>query len=113
EEKVAKVEQLLRENKKTLILFKSRQSMLRFKAKLPLMSQLTVAFEGDRELSAIIRDFQDGTVKTLCSYHLWEGLDLPEEMLTRVIIFDLPFPPHDPLFEAKRAFSENPFEEVE
>jgi len=38
---------------------------------------------------------------------------LPEEALTRVIIYDLPFPPQDPLFDAKRAFSENPFEEVE
>lgn len=113
EQKVTTVEQLLQENKKTLILFKSRQSMLSFKSKLPLMSRLTTAFEGDRELSAIIRDFQNGDMKTLCSYHLWEGLDLPEEALTQVIIYDLPFPPHDPLFDAKRSFSENPFEEVE
>ena len=34
-------------------------------------------------------------------------------MLTRVIIYDLPFPPHDPLFDAKRAFAEDAFEEVE
>ncbi|SOC19771.1 ATP-dependent DNA helicase DinG [Ureibacillus xyleni] len=113
DEKVAKVEQLLKEDKQTLILFKSKQAMLQFKSKLSMMARLTVAFEGDRELSAIVRDFQEGTVKTLCSYHLWEGLDLPEEALTRVIIFDLPFPPHDPLFDAKRSFSENPFEEVE
>ncbi len=112
-DKVAKVEQLLNDNKKTLILFKSKQAMLQFKSKLSMMARLTVAFEGDRELSAIVRDFQEGTIKTLCSYHLWEGLDLPEEALTRVVIYDLPFPPKDPLFEAKRAFSENPFEEVE
>lgn len=113
EDKTARVEKLLRDGEKTLILFKTKQAMLDFKAKLPMMSRLTVAFEGDRELSAIVRDFQEGTVKTLCSYHLWEGLDLPEEALTRVIIFDLPFPPHDPLFDAKRAFAEDPFEEVE
>ncbi|MER2105871.1 MAG: ATP-dependent DNA helicase [Solibacillus sp.] len=112
-EKVAKVEQLLRDDQQTLILFKSKQAMLAFKSQLGMMSRLTVAFEGDRELSAIVRDFQNGTMKTLCSYHLWEGLDLPEEALTRVIIFDLPFPPKDPLFDAKRAFAKNPFEEVE
>lgn len=112
-EKTARVEKLLRDEEKTLILFKSKQAMLDFKDKLPMMSRLTMAFEGDRELSAIVRDFQDGTLKTLCSYHLWEGLDLPEEALTRVIIFDLPFPPHDPLFDAKRAFAEDPFDEVE
>lgn len=114
EEKASKAEKLLKDGQQqTLILFKSKQSMLNFKAKLPMMTKLTMAFEGDRELSAIVRDFQDGAVKTLCSYHLWEGLDLPEEALTRVIIYDLPFPPQDPLFDAKRAFSENPFEEVE
>ncbi|MFC7685084.1 ATP-dependent DNA helicase [Ureibacillus sp. GCM10028918] len=114
EEKTSTVEKLLKEGQQqTLILFKSKQSMLTFKSKLSMMSKLTMAFEGDRELSAIVRDFQDGAVKTLCSYHLWEGLDLPEEALTRVIIYDLPFPPQDPLFDAKRAFSENPFEEVE
>lgn len=113
QQKVAKTEELLKEPKQTLILFKSKQSMLQFKSKLSMMSKLATAFEGDRELSAIVRDFQEGAVKTLCSYHLWEGLDLPEEALTRVIIFDLPFPPKDPLFDAKRAFSENPFEEVE
>lgn len=114
EEKTAKVERLLKDGQQqTLILFKSKQSMLHFKSKLPMMSKLTMAFEGDRELSAIVREFQEGAVKTLCSYHLWEGLDLPEEALTRVIIYDLPFPPQDPLFDAKRAFSENPFEEVE
>jgi len=113
-EKAAKVEQMLKASQQqTLILFKSKQSMLDFKSKLSMMTKLTVAFEGDRELSAIVRDFQEGAVKTLCSYHLWEGLDLPEEALTRVVIYDLPFPPHDPLFDAKRAFSENPFEEVE
>lgn len=113
EEKVARVEKLLRDGEQTLILFKSKQSMLAFKSKLSMMSRLTMAFEGDRELSAIVKDFHEGELKTLCSYHLWEGLDLPEEALTRVIIFDLPFPPHDPLFDAKRAFAEDPFEEVE
>lgn len=111
--KTAKVEQLLRDEKQTLILFKSKQAMLTFKSELSMMAKLTIAFEGDRELSAIVRDFQEGAVKTLCSYHLWEGLDLPEEALTRVIIFDLPFPPKDPLFDAKRSFAQNPFEEVE
>lgn len=113
DEKVATAKKLASEGQKPLILFKSKQSMLNFKEKLGLMDRLTMAFEGDRELSAIVRDFQEGTVKTLCSYHLWEGLDLPEEALTRVIIYDLPFPPNDPLFDAKRSFSEDAFDEVE
>ncbi|MBF6632607.1 MAG: ATP-dependent DNA helicase, partial [Planococcus sp. (in: Bacteria)] len=45
--------------------------------------------------------------------HLWEGLDLPGEALTKVIIVDLPFPPKDPVFDAKRKFSNNPLEEID
>ncbi|WP_342472304.1 ATP-dependent DNA helicase [Metasolibacillus sp. FSL H7-0170] len=112
-DKAAKVEELLRDGEKTLILFQSKQAMNAFKSKLGVMARLTIAFEGDRELSAIVRDFQEGKVRTFCSYHLWEGLDLPQEALTRVIIFDLPFPPYDPLFDAKRAFAKDAFAEVE
>ena len=113
QQKRSRVEKLLQDGEKTLILFKSKRAMIDFKSQLSMMSKLTMAFEGDRELSAIVRDFQEGTVKTLCSYHLWEGLDLPEEALTRVIIYDLPFPPNDPLFDAKRTFADDAFEEVD
>ncbi|WP_010301003.1 ATP-dependent DNA helicase [Kurthia senegalensis] len=112
EDKTAVVKQLLEDPQQTLILFKSKQSMDTFKKQLGDVAE-TIAFEGDRELSSIIRDFQNKKMQTICSYHLWEGLDLPEEALTRVIIFDLPFPPHDPLFDAKRSFADDPFDEVE
>ncbi|MGG0655628.1 ATP-dependent DNA helicase [Rummeliibacillus pycnus] len=113
EEKVRRVEELLEEGNQTLILFKSKQAMTSFKAQIDARFVAKVGFEGDRELSSIVRDFQEGKLQVLCSYHLWEGLDLPEEALTRVIIFDLPFPPHDPLFDAKRAFTDDPFRDVE
>ncbi|HWI48963.1 MAG TPA: ATP-dependent DNA helicase, partial [Rummeliibacillus sp.] len=112
-EKVRRVEELLEEGNQTLILFKSKQAMASFKAQIDERFAAKVGFEGDRELSSIVRDFQEGKLQVLCSYHLWEGLDLPEEALTRVIIFDLPFPPHDPLFDAKRAFTDDPFRDVE
>ena len=112
-EKSSIVKQLLSKKENTLLLFKSKQSMLDFKNSLPIMDRMMIAFEGDRELSAIVRDFQQGNIQTLCSYHLWEGLDLPEEALTKVIIYDLPFPPADPLFDMKRSVVENPYEEVE
>ena len=112
-EKPAIVKQLLAKKENTLLLFKSKQSMLNFKNSLSIMDRMNISFEGDRELSAIVRDFQAGDIQTLCSYHLWEGLDLPEEALTKVIIYDLPFPPNDPLFDMKRSVVENPYEEVE
>ncbi|MCM3316817.1 ATP-dependent DNA helicase [Rummeliibacillus stabekisii] len=113
QEKAQKVEKLLKDKQQTLILFKSQKAMLEFKEKLPDEFKSTIGFEGDRELSSIVREFQEGKLNVLCSYHLWEGLDLPKQALTRVIIFDLPFPPHDPLFDAKRAFAKDPFQEVD
>lgn len=110
--KIEMVHNLLKDNEKTLILFKSKHSMLKFKNHFG-NEEYPIDFEGDRELSSIIRDFQDGKITTLCSYHLWEGLDLPEEKLTRVIIYDLPFPPKDPLFDAKREFAQDAYSEVE
>lgn len=112
-DKVAEVEKLMAAGNQTLILFKSKQSMLAFKEAASAEALAHIEFEGDRELSSIIRDFQAKKMQVICSYHLWEGLDLPEEALTRVIIYDLPFPPHDPLFDAKRSFADDPFEEVE
>ncbi|MET0959480.1 MAG: ATP-dependent DNA helicase [Psychrobacillus psychrotolerans] len=111
QEKPYYVEKLLKNSMQTLILFKSKAAMASFRA--TIGDRADIVFEGDRELSTIVKEFQNGEYSTLCSYHLWEGLDLPLEALTRVIIYDLPFPPVDPLFDAKRSFSNNPFEEVE
>lgn len=104
---------LLADGEQTLILFKSKKDMLDFKESLPEGHAYRIEFEGERELSTVVKDFQTGKFQVLCSYHLWEGLDLPREALTRVIIVDLPFPPHDPVFEAKRKFSLNPLEEID
>lgn len=49
----------------------------------------------------------------MCSIHLWEGLDIPGSSLQNVIIFSLPFPPDDPVFEAKREGHDQPFIEVD
>ncbi|GEK34111.1 ATP-dependent DNA helicase [Kurthia sibirica] len=113
-EKAARVLELLDSNpEQTLLLFKSNQAMQAFKEEVPADQLHRYGFEGDYELSSLVRDFQSGKLEVLSSYHLWEGLDLPEEALTRVIVFDLPFPPNDPLFDAKRSFADDPFVEVE
>jgi ATP-dependent DNA helicase DinG len=104
---------LLKDEQQTLLLFKSEQSMKKFQTELNEEQRKGIAFEGERELSSIIRDFQQKEISVLCSYHLWEGLDIPQDALTRVIIYDLPFPPHDPLFDARRKHAEHPFEEVD
>ncbi|HEX5564853.1 MAG TPA: ATP-dependent DNA helicase [Sporosarcina sp.] len=112
-EKPKYVLDLLQDDEQTLLLFKSEQSMKKFQAELDEEQRTGIAFEGERELSSIIREFQQKEISVLCSYHLWEGLDIPQDALTRVVIYDLPFPPHDPLFDARRKHAENPFEDVD
>ncbi|MFS0687871.1 ATP-dependent DNA helicase [Sporosarcina sp. 179-K 8C2 HS] len=112
-EKPKYVLDLLKDGQQTLLLFKSEQSMKRFQSALNEEQRKGIAFEGERELSSIVREFQQKEISVLCSYHLWEGLDIPQDALTRVIIYDLPFPPKDPLFDARRKHAEKPFEEVD
>jgi ATP-dependent DNA helicase DinG len=111
--KFKRVYELLSTGDQTLVLFKTKMEMDLFKRSLLLDHGYTIEFEGDRELSTVVKEFQEGKFQVLCSYHLWEGLDLPGEALTKVIIVDLPFPPQDPVFEAKRKFSANPLEEID
>lgn len=113
ENKQQEVEKLLEDEQQTLILFKTEEAMLAFKEEMGEGVAERIGFEGDRELSSIVRDFQNKKLQILCSYNLWEGLDIPKDALTRVIIYDMPFPPSDPLFEAKRNYANNPFEEVD
>ena len=113
QDKFERVYDLFSSGDQTLVLFKSKIDMEHFKQSLPLNHQYAIEFEGDRELSTVVKEFQEGKFQVLCSYHLWEGLDLPGEALTKVIIVDLPFPPKDPVFEAKRNFSHNPLEEID
>ena len=112
-EKAGKISELIEDGEQTLILFKSELAMKQFKEQLPAEVKRHIAFEGERELSSIVREFQQKKVQVLCSYNLWEGLDIPQDALTRVIIHDLPLPPVDPLFEARRQHAVDSFKEVD
>ncbi len=101
-------------NGSTLVLFSSKEELQCFKGAASAKS-LPVPFyyEGDEEISSLVKKFQSHQESVLLSYHLWEGLDVPGESLRNVIIFSLPFPPKDPVFQAKRNAVEKPFEEVD
>jgi ATP-dependent DNA helicase DinG len=101
---------------KALLLFRSEEELQQFK-------QLTIEdhdfakwdllFEGDQEISQLISNFQKETNSVLCALSLWEGLDIPGESLSNVIIWSLPFPPNDPVFAAKRNAAQDSFKEVD
>jgi len=108
------IDQINNNNGSTLVLFPSREEMEQFK--LTISSEqfsFPIYFEGDEEMSKTVKKFQNEKQSVLCSYHLWEGLDVPGEALTNVVIYNLPYPPIDPVFQAKRDAFENPFEEVD
>ncbi|WP_377888973.1 ATP-dependent DNA helicase [Alkalihalobacillus sp. R86527] len=115
EEKWEKIQESLTKNQgHSLILFSSLEEMNRFKTWSETKDRtFKMIFEGDREISETVKEFQDDASSVLCSYHLWEGLDVPGESLTQVIISSLPFPPNDPVFQAKRNHSSNPEEHVD
>lgn len=107
-------EDLRTTNGSTLVLFSSIQEMERFRIwSNDQKWDFAILFEGDREISETVKDFQNVTSTVLCSYSLWEGLDVPGEPLIQVIVASLPFPPHDPVFQAKRKQAENPAAEID
>lgn len=112
-EKVSSVQKLLQDHGgKALILFRTEDELKGFKVAANIPS-FPIYFEGEREVSELIKDFQHNESSVLGAVHLWEGLDIPGSSLSHVIIWSLPFPPNDPVFEAKRKSVKNPFQEVD
>lgn len=113
EQKLEYVKQeILRSEGRALILLNNLDEMKQVKSYIKNFPY-PIFFEGDAEISTLVSKFQNDEHSVLCSIHLWEGLDIPGRSLENVIIFSLPFPPLDPVFEAKREGAENPFEEVD
>ncbi len=113
EEKYKQAIQLLEKtNGRALILFQSRNELAKFKEKAQHES-FSFLFEGDREISELVATFQNEEETVLCSEHLWEGLDIPGLALCNVIIWGLPYPPNDPVFQARRKATLVPFYDVD
>ncbi|MED3553580.1 ATP-dependent DNA helicase [Cytobacillus praedii] len=106
-------EQIEKSEGRALVLFTNKQELSSFKKYITGKTNLSLYFEGDAEISTLVSSFQNDEHSVLCSVHLWEGLDVPGRSLENVILFALPFPPHDPVFTAKRESVEDPFKEVD
>ncbi|ANB59994.1 ATP-dependent DNA helicase [Anoxybacteroides amylolyticum] len=99
-------------NGRALILFPSKQELHQFK-QAAQQEKFSFLFEGDREISELVAEFQSHEETVLCTEHLWEGLDIPGPSLSNVIIWSLPYPPNDPVFQAKRKAYADPFWQVD
>ncbi|QWC21440.1 ATP-dependent DNA helicase [Bacillus haikouensis] len=109
------IDQIAENEGKSLLLFSSKEEMDSFRSYLNKESdqEWKVIFEGDKEISHTVEEFQHDRSSVLCSYHLWEGLDVPGDALSQVVIVSLPFPPKDPVFDAKRNHAVDPAGEVD
>jgi ATP-dependent DNA helicase DinG len=106
--------QLSESEGRALLLFPSFEELEIFKRENQQKSySFEFLFEGDAERSQLVRQFQENENSVLCSTRLWEGLDIPGPSLSHVIIWALPFPPVDPVFNAKRNDSQDPFWDVD
>ncbi|WP_159887420.1 ATP-dependent DNA helicase [Paenibacillus puerhi] len=107
---------LLRTGGRALLLFPGKDELQRFKSEIVHYAEcadMRFLFEGDREISNLISAFQQDERSVLCASSLWEGLDIPGPSLSGVIIWSLPFPPKDPVFEARRQAAADPYEEID
>jgi ATP-dependent DNA helicase DinG len=101
---------------RTLILFPSMEQLEQFKAEADKhadAASYSFFYEGSSEISYLIQQFQNEEESILCAVTLWEGLDIPGPSLSQVIVWELPFPPNDPLFAARRNDADAPFEQVD
>ncbi|TFE03043.1 ATP-dependent DNA helicase [Jeotgalibacillus salarius] len=112
-EKAAAISDIVNHNDGgSLILFNNHENKDIFRYT-NLIENKQVLYEGDEEISSLVEKFQEDTASVLSSINLWEGLDVPGLSLNNVIIESLPFPPDDPVFEAKRNHSADPMNEVD
>lgn len=61
-----------------------------------------VLYEDEGDRGYLIRKFKADETSVLVSSDFWEGIDVPGDALTLVVIWQLPFPMLDPLIEAQR-----------
>nr|WGD91879.1 ATP-dependent DNA helicase [Bacillus subtilis] len=117
EQKTAEtIETIKRYKGRTLVLFPSFEELNEFKELSAAWEARRIQFSSKvmRKSADLVEKFQEEEETVLCSVHLWEGLDIPGDALKNVTIWSLPFPPHDPVFTAKRnGAKKDPFEEVD
>jgi ATP-dependent DNA helicase DinG len=59
-------------------------------------------WEDRAERGYLVSKFREEVSSVLVGSGFWEGIDVPGEALSLLIIWRLPFPPRDPLIEARR-----------
>lgn len=95
---------LLRKNNgRVLVLVNSKKEVQKIRKSIQNQKfPFQVLWEDKAERGYLIRSFKEDITSVLIGYDLWEGIDVPGEALTMVIIWQLPFPALDPLIQEQR-----------
>lgn len=59
-------------------------------------------WEDEGERGYLVRKFREEETSVLIGANFWEGIDVPGEALTLLVIWELPLKAHDPLIEVQR-----------
>ncbi|MCR3922741.1 MAG: ATP-dependent DNA helicase [Firmicutes bacterium] len=61
-----------------------------------------ILWEDQAERGYLVREFREKVSSVLIGYSFWEGIDVPGDALSLLIVWQLPFPSLDPLIEVQR-----------
>jgi ATP-dependent DNA helicase DinG len=95
---------LLQQNEgRALVLTNSLEEVRKIRTRLgayKLPFEILWEDKGDR--GYLIRKFREEETSVLFGADFWEGIDVPGEALTLLIVWELPFPTLDPMIEVRR-----------
>ena len=102
--KIEKLVYLLKQNEgRALVLTSSLEEVRRIREGIRhYQLPFEVLWEDKAERGFLIRRFKEEISTVLIGSDFWEGIDVPGESLSMVIIWKLPFPALDPLIEVQR-----------
>jgi ATP-dependent DNA helicase DinG len=88
---------------RAFVLFTSHRNLREVHARLAQREQFTLLVQGERPKPALLERFRDEVASVLLgTASFWQGVDMPGETLSCVIIDKLPFaPPDDPMVAAR------------
>ncbi len=103
-DKVAQLIQLLESNGgHTLVLAHTIEQVTALRKALSKHTfPFNIRFEDEGDRGYLVRQFKEDIPSVLVGAHFWEGIDVPGEALTQVIIWALPLENTDPILEAQR-----------
>ncbi|MDF2822253.1 MAG: helicase c2 [Clostridiales bacterium] len=104
EDRFTKLVSLLSQNGgRALVLTNSMEEVRKIRKSLekyPLPFE--VLWEDKGERGYLVRKFREEETSVLIGTNFWEGIDVPGEALTMLIVWQLPFPSLDPIIEVQR-----------